>query len=82
MRGRSSSAVHGRRSASSLERSRALGPGRPFTLSVIRDMASLDTISAVDFGDVRGDAIVVCDGLKGSPEAVNKVWDHAVVQTL
>jgi hypothetical protein len=27
----------------------------PFTLSVIRDMASLDTISAVDFGDVRGD---------------------------
>jgi len=25
---------------------------------------------------------VVCDGLKGSPEEVNKVWDHAVVQTL
>jgi hypothetical protein len=25
--------------------------------------------------------IVVCDGLKGLPEAVNTVWDRAVVQT-
>jgi transposase-like protein len=24
---------------------------------------------------------VVCDGLKGLPEAVNAVWDHAIVQT-
>jgi putative transposase len=25
--------------------------------------------------------IVVCDGLKGLPEAVNAVWDRAVIQT-
>ncbi|AOS94854.1 hypothetical protein AN480_27645 (plasmid) [Mycobacterium intracellulare subsp. chimaera] len=29
-------------------------------------------------GDV---CIVVCDGLKGLPEAVNTVWDRAIIQT-
>ena len=41
-------------------------------------MAVLTEIKNRGTADV---CIVVCDGLKGLPEAINTVWDRAVVQT-
>ena len=48
------------------------GEGAKFWLSVLTEIKN----RGVD--DV---CIVVCDGLKGLPEAINTVWDRAVVQT-
>ncbi|BBX64813.1 IS256 family transposase [Mycobacterium saskatchewanense] len=46
--------------------------GAKFWLSVLTEIKNRGT------GDV---CIVVCDGLKGLPEAVNTVWDRAIIQT-
>lgn len=48
------------------------GEGAKFWLSVLTEIKNRGT------ADV---CIVVCDGLKGLPEAVNTVWSQAVVQT-
>jgi putative transposase len=48
------------------------GEGAKFWLAVLTEIKN----RGVD--DV---CIVVCDGLKGLPEAVNAVWDRAVIQT-
>jgi putative transposase len=48
------------------------GEGAKFWLSVLTEIKNRGT------ADV---CIVVCDGLKGLPEAINTVWDRAVVQT-
>jgi len=48
------------------------GEGAKFWLAVLTEIKN----RGVD--DV---CIVVCDGLKGLPEAVNTVWDRAVIQT-
>jgi transposase-like protein len=48
------------------------GEGAKFFLAVLTEIKNRGA------GDV---CIVVCDGLKGLPEAVNTVWDHAVIQT-
>jgi len=48
------------------------GEGAKFWLSVLTEIKNRGT------ADV---CIVVCDGLKGLPEAVNTVWDRAIVQT-
>ncbi|ORW73538.1 IS256 family transposase, partial [Mycobacterium sherrisii] len=48
------------------------GEGAKFWLSVLTEIKNRGT------ADV---CIVVCDGLKGLPEAVNTVWDRAVIQT-
>ena len=48
------------------------GEGAKFWLSVLTEIKNRGT------GDV---CILVCDGLKGLPEAVNTVWDRAIVQT-
>ena len=48
------------------------GEGAKFWLSVLTEIKNRGT------GDV---CIVVCDGLKGLPEAVNTVWDRAIIQT-
>jgi putative transposase len=48
------------------------GEGAKFWLSVLTEIKNRGT----------GDAcIVVCDGLKGLPEAINTVWSQAVIQT-
>jgi putative transposase len=48
------------------------GEGAKFWLAVLTEIKNRGT------SDV---CIVVCDGLKGLPEAVNTVWDRAVIQT-
>ena len=48
------------------------GEGAKFWLSVLTEIKNRGT------GDV---CIVVCDGLKGLPDAINTVWPLAVVQT-
>ena len=48
------------------------GEGAKFWLSVLTEIKNRGT---------TGVCIVVCDGLKGLPEAVNTVWDRAVIQT-
>ncbi|ORM37156.1 IS256 family transposase [Williamsia sp. 1135] len=48
------------------------GEGAKFWLSVLTEIKNRGV------GDV---CIVVCDGLKGLPEAINTVWELAVVQT-
>jgi len=48
------------------------GEGAKFWLSVLTEIKNRGT------GDV---CILVCDGLKGLPEAVNTVWDRAIIQT-
>lgn len=48
------------------------GEGAKFWLSVLTEIKNRGT------GDV---CIVVCDGLKGLPDAINTVWSRAVVQT-
>jgi putative transposase len=48
------------------------GEGAKFWLAVLTEIKNRGT------GDV---CIVVCDGLKGLPEAVNTVWDRAIIQT-
>lgn len=48
------------------------GEGAKFWLSVLTEVKNRGV------GDV---CIVVCDGLKGLPEAINTVWELAVVQT-
>src|SRR6478672_11088903 len=48
------------------------GEGAEFWLSVLTEITNRGT------ADV---CIVVCDGLKGLPEAINTVWSRAVVQT-
>ena len=48
------------------------GEGAKFWLSVLTEIKNRGT------SDV---CIVVCDGLKGLPEAINTVWPRAVVQT-
>ena len=48
------------------------GEGAKFWLAVLTEIKNRGA------GDV---CIVVCDGLKGLPEAVNTVWDRAVIQT-
>jgi putative transposase len=48
------------------------GEGAKFWLSVLTEIKNRGT------SDV---CIVVCDGLKGLPEAINTVWSRAVVQT-
>ncbi|MFV8047896.1 MULTISPECIES: IS256 family transposase [Mycobacteriaceae] len=48
------------------------GEGAKFWLSVLTEIKNRGT------GDV---CIVVCDGLKGLPDAINTVWPRAVVQT-
>jgi putative transposase len=48
------------------------GEGAKFWLSVLTEIKNRGT------ADV---CIVVCDGLKGLPEAINTVWSRAVVQT-
>jgi transposase-like protein len=48
------------------------GEGAKFWMSVLTEIKNRGT------GDV---CIVVCDGLKGLPEAVTAVWDRALVQT-
>ena len=44
------------------------GEGAKFWLAVLTEIKNRGT------GDV-------CDGLKGLPEAVNTVWDRAIIQT-
>src|SRR3546814_5908022 len=48
------------------------GEGAKFWLSVLTEIKNRGV------ADV---CIVVCDGLKGLPEAINTVWELAVVQT-
>ena len=48
------------------------GEGAKFWLAVLTEIKNRGV------ADV---CIVVCDGLKGLPEAVNAVWDRAVIQT-
>jgi transposase-like protein len=48
------------------------GEGAKFWLSVLTEIKNRGT------ADV---CIVVCDGLKGLPEAINMVWERAIVQT-
>jgi len=48
------------------------GEGAKFWLAVVTEIKNRGT------GDV---CIVVCDGLKGLPEAITTVWDRAIVQT-
>lgn len=48
------------------------GEGAKFRLAVLTEIKNRGT------GDV---CIVVCDGLKGLPEAITTVWEHAIVQT-
>ena len=48
------------------------GEGAKFWLAVLTEIKNRGT------ADV---CIVVCDGLKGLPEAINTVWSRAVVQT-
>nr|WP_200863111.1 IS256 family transposase [Rhodococcus ruber] len=48
------------------------GEGAKFWLAVLTEIKNRGT------GDV---CIVVCDGLKGLPEAITTVWDRAIVQT-
>lgn len=48
------------------------GEGAKFWLSVLTEIKNRGV------GDV---CILVCDGLKGLPEAVNTVWDRALIQT-
>ena len=48
------------------------GEGAKFWLAVLTEIKNRGT------GDV---CIVVCDGLKGLPDAINTVWPRAVVQT-
>lgn len=48
------------------------GEGAKFWLAVLTEVKNRST------GDV---CIVVCDGLKGLPEAITTVWDRAIVQT-
>ena len=48
------------------------GEGAKFWLSVLTEIKNRGT------ADV---CIVVCDGLKGLPEAINTVWSRAIVQT-
>jgi putative transposase len=48
------------------------GEGAKFWLAVLTEIKNRGT------GDV---CIVVCDGLKGLPEAITAVWDRAIVQT-
>jgi hypothetical protein len=48
------------------------GEGAKFWLAVLTEIKNRGT------ADV---CIVVCDGLKGLPEAVNTVWDRAIIQT-
>jgi putative transposase len=48
------------------------GEGAKFWLAVLTEIKNRGT------GDV---CILVCDGLKGLPEAVNTVWDRAIIQT-
>jgi putative transposase len=48
------------------------GEGAKFWLSVLTEIKNRGTIDV---------CIVVCDGLKGLPEAINTVWSQAVIQT-
>lgn len=48
------------------------GEGAKFWLSVLTEIKNRGV------GDV---CILVCDGLKGLPEAVNTVWDRVIIQT-
>ena len=48
------------------------GEGAKFWLAVLTEIKNRGT------GDV---CIVVCDGLKGLPDAITTVWDRAIVQT-
>jgi len=48
------------------------GEGAKFWLAVLTEIKNRGT------GDV---CIVVCDGLKGLPEAITTVWEQAIVQT-
>ena len=48
------------------------GEGAKFWLAVLTEIKNRGTADA---------CIVVCDGLKGLPEAINTVWSRAVVQT-
>jgi len=47
------------------------GKGAKFWLAVLTEIKNRGT------ADV---CMVVCDGLKGLPEAVNTVWDRAIIQ--
>jgi putative transposase len=48
------------------------GEGAKFWLSVLTEIKNRG---------VEDVCITVCDGLKGLPQAINTVWDSAVVQT-
>lgn len=48
------------------------GEGAKFWLSVLTEIKNRGTVDV---------CILVCDGLKGLPEAVNTVWDRAIIQT-
>ena len=48
------------------------GEGAKFWLAVLTEIKNRGTADA---------CIVVCDGLKGLPEAINTVWSQAVIQT-
>ena len=48
------------------------GEGAKFWLSVLTEIKNRGTTDV---------CIVVCDGLKGLPDAINTVWSRAVVQT-
>jgi putative transposase len=48
------------------------GEGAKFWLSVLTEIKHRGTVDV---------CIVVCDGLKGLPDAINTVWSRAVVQT-
>jgi transposase-like protein len=48
------------------------GEGAKFWLRVLSEIKNRGT---------RDVLMVVCDGLKGLPDAVNSVWDKAIVQT-
>lgn len=48
------------------------GEGAKFWLSVLTEIKNRGTLDV---------CIVVCDGLKGLPDAINTVWSRAVVQT-
>ena len=48
------------------------GAGAKFWLSVLTEIKNRGTVDV---------CIVVCDGLKGLPDAINAVWSRAVVQT-
>jgi putative transposase len=49
--------------------------------TVVRDRFWLAVLTEIKNRGTADVCMVVCDGLKGLSEAVNAVWEHAVIQT-